>query len=1225
MLLGTETYADPFFDPLPSVQADVWQLEQVLSHRQIGHFSQVIRRVDLTAEQMCGEIAEFLDGCEEDDLALLYVSGHGDRLVQASGEFHFIATDTDHDRIADTAVSAGFVNDQLELCVAPQKVVMIDSCLSGGFALGFRTAEAEPAQPTAKGRSDGGRSPLESRGVYVLSSSRAREVSRAGAGTPDGPQPSVFTGVMVEALRTGRVGKDGTGQVSVQELFDHVNKHMRAHTSQIPVLHATGVDDRILIASCPQGAAPVLAPLSARPVQQASTAKAVGASHPSWSNVLDYYRRCLRTDQYEVPWLSVDDHGDSYVCLTGAERFLSGELDDDHCVEMPQEAIDLVEQAVGSDDELWAGYPAMVTPPRGRRQDRIPHRFAPLLIRRVEVVETGGVRRLQPSGAILAHPALAAECLGEEEAALFNETFRPGWHAGQHDRMAVDIRKLAEEFELGCVEEPQPDLLFDRIDVHTPQAGGRNAAVLFRVSRHPGVTGKLLKDLDEIDGKSDVIGMTALAALSPDPVQRVEPTPERDPDTVRLVTPLSCNEAQEAVVRSAMTRRLTIATGPPGTGKSQLVANLVATAVADGQSVLVASTNNKAVDEVWQRCRKIVPASVVRTGNVDSRNEEVKTLEQLANGSAAPATSVETAAMRLHSAAVAWSASRNTLAHKATCESALLQAGRDREKHAAEAGPSVVDLIEQISPLGPRTVAGRALKLSKARFFGEWRRKRLLDRCGIAVKSRSTAEICTALAGFADAHDRWIHGVGEMSEHPSDDDAWRDYISNEAEVQKASTALFSTTVENNAREGRTRIAELLRSLNTRDEWKATRAALPVLRAWAVTTLSARRFPLDPALFDLVVIDEASQCAIPQILPLLFRARRALVIGDPMQLEHIADITADDEAKARTAAGVTSTWLEHHRLSYRRHSSFRAAERAVGRTLLLDEHFRCHPRIAALANELFYDGQLTVMTDVRGRPALPRPAVIWVPTTGNAEHPRSSLSWINPTEVAKVRECVEFLSGRGGLDTDATVGVVTPYRAQKEAIRAAVGNTLSDDDIGTVHTFQGGERDVMIFSLVAGHGMPKRSVNRVDNQLNLWNVAITRAKSHLIIVGDKELWRQRRIAGALLDAAETGGGPEQAVGRGPDPLAHKLFEWLGGASAKVELGEVVCGHRTDAVVHDDDGSKTAYVLDRGHEPGIEPSRHLRLMLRGTQLREDRADSTTAERVPGWKLYDVQNLA
>ncbi|MFQ6326067.1 AAA domain-containing protein [Nocardia sp. CWNU-33] len=1221
LLIGNETYADHRFEPLPSVQTDIWQLEQVLSHNQIGGFWPVIRRADLTAEQMCAEIAEFFDGCEENELALLYVSGHGDRLVQSSGEFHFIATDTDYDRIADTAVGSGFVNDHLELCAAPQKIVMIDSCLSGGFALGFRTAEPELPEPAAKGRAEtSGHSPLESRGVYVLSSSRAGELSRAGTGTPDGPEPSAFTGVVVEALRTGKVGKDGTGQVSVQDLFEYTNRYMRAHTSQVPVLSANGVDDRIILASCPQGPAPALAPLSARPAQSALTAKAASSLQPSWSNVLDYYRRCLQTDQYQIPWLSVDDDGTSYVCLSGVERILCGDVDADHRIAVPSEAADLVTKAAQADDELWAGYPAMVVKPRDRRRTALPHRFAPLLIRRVELIEVDGERRLQPTGDILAHPALAEERLGEEEAAMFNETYRPGWHARQHDRMGIEARKIADEFDLGCVQEPRPDQLFDHIDVDTPQDGGRNAAILFRVASSPGATGKLLKDFADIETRCDAIRGTALAALSPNPAERTEPALECDPATVRVVTPLSCNEAQDAVIRSAMTRRLTVATGPPGTGKSQLVANLVATAVANGQSVLVASTNNKAVDEVFKRCRDVVPSSVIRTGNVDSRSLETQGLEELKN-TPTPGTNVETAAMHLHSANESLREWRDVLAHKATCERTLLQAGQDREKYAADLGSTAPELIEHLSHVHPRTVATRASKAEHARFFGELRRKWLLKRWDISIDTQLTADICAALAGFGNAEDTWLSCRTDLSKLPNDADLSANFIDSESAVRSESKSLFSATVRALAYGGRPRIAELLRNLRTRDEWKTTRAALPSIRAWAVTTLSARRFPPDPALFDLVVVDEASQCAIPHVLPLLFRARRALIIGDPMQLEHIADITTDDEARARNGAGIDSTWVEHHRLSYRRHSTFRAAERAIGRTLLLDEHFRCHPRIATVANDLFYDDKLTVMTDVRGRPALPRPAVIWVKTDGRAEHPRSNRSWINTAEVAKVRECVAFLFESGGLSATATVGVVTPFRAQTDTIQAAIGRDYPDVEVGTVHTFQGGERDVMIFSLVAGRTMPKRSINRIDNQLNLWNVAITRARSHLIVVGDKSLWQERRVAGALLEAAEPTGEYGQTIGAAPDPLLHRLFQLLDGPTAKAVLGEVICGYRTDVVVNSDDGGKAAYVLDRGPVPDADPARHLRLMLRSAQLRHDPDNGITAVRQPAWTLFDT----
>ncbi|MFD0533543.1 caspase domain-containing protein [Actinomadura luteofluorescens] len=175
LLIGNERYDDGRFAPLPSVRADLWQLQQVLQHRGIGAFPAVRPVADLTADDMRHEIAEFLDGCDEDEFALLYVSGHGTRLVQSGGEFHFIAKDTDFDRIAETAVGAGFVNELLEVCVAPQKVVMIDCCRSGGFAVGLRTTDGQ-----GPGTAKSGEEPLlSSRGVYVLSSSRAGQDSYA--------------------------------------------------------------------------------------------------------------------------------------------------------------------------------------------------------------------------------------------------------------------------------------------------------------------------------------------------------------------------------------------------------------------------------------------------------------------------------------------------------------------------------------------------------------------------------------------------------------------------------------------------------------------------------------------------------------------------------------------------------------------------------------------------------------------------------------------------------------------------------------------------------------------------------------------------------------------------------------------------------------------------------------------------------------------------------------
>jgi len=75
-----------------------------------------------------------------------------------------------------------------------------------------------------------------------------------------------------------------------------------------------------------------------------------------------------------------------------------------------------------------------------------------------------------------------------------------------------------------------------------------------------------------------------------------------------------------------------------------------------------------------------------------------------------------------------------------------------------------------------------------------------------------------------------------------------------------------------------RIASLLRQM------------APILPCWAVTSLSANnRVPFEPAFFDLLIIDESSQCDIASVLPLLYRARRVVIIGDPNQLRHVTTL------------------------------------------------------------------------------------------------------------------------------------------------------------------------------------------------------------------------------------------------------------------------------------------------------------------------------------------------
>ncbi|MBV9022313.1 MAG: caspase family protein [Streptomycetaceae bacterium] len=1237
LLIGNEHYDDGRFAPLPSTQADVWGLRQVLEHRNIGAFVSVTTKSDLTSDDMRQAIGEFLEDCEQDELALVYVSGHGVRLARDGGEFHFVAKDTDFDRVAETGVSAGFVNEQLEQCWAPQKVVVIDCCRSGGFAVGLRTSDRRAAGSVAK---SGEQALLTSRGVYVLSSSRAGEDSYADTASGAEVKPSAFTAEVIEALRTGKVGTDRSGAVSVGDLFHYVNRRMRAQGGrQVPVHSAHGVDDRIIIADCPLGSAPLLVPLSGRPAPQPEESvrsqilKSAG-SQPTWSDLLDYYRECVLSDDTETPLMEVGNHNHSYVCLSGAERLLTGDVDDDGCIALPAEAAPLIESAMEQEAELWAGYPAVVlTGPRGGRPWRHP-KFAPLLIRRVEVVQGDGEARLKPYGPVQPHPRLARDWLGDEEAAQLADTYQPSWHRGQHDRMAVDVRNLlTQEFELPCVQEPQPDHLADRIDIHTPGHGARNTAVLFTALPETAFTKKLLDDFADIAKMTDRIPATALATLSPDTAERTRALALADPEPAHLVTPLPCNEAQAAVLRSAMSRRLTVATGPPGTGKSQLVANLVATAVTSGQTVLVASTNNEAVDEVWRRCEALVPGSVVRTGSARTKTMSYTEAEAAAlhalRTAPEPVPNVPTASMEVEVAVNRLACVRRDYARIARAEWELRRAGAAREEHALQFGLSVAELVALLkgSPQLGR-LEDKARRLARRRLLGGRWRRRFLRKMGLGTYGGDLADGCLALASFAAAEVNWRGLHGQVS-HVDDTALATSLRDAETAVQTASHTFLDSTVRANARNGRQRILALLRARDgDRTDWPALAEVLgrgrggsdkPAVAGWAVTSLSARRFPRDPALFDLVVIDEASQCAIPHVLPLLFRAQRALIIGDAMQLAHISKVGPEREALIRRRAGLRSDWLEKRRLAYRRHSAFHAAERAAGGTLFLDEHFRCHPHIATLSNELFYDGGLTILTDTRNRPSLPRPALIWSHVAGQAIRPRNGGSWINADEIRKVDDSVRYLLEE--LPPEATIGVVTPFKPQADALR----DRLSHYDqerlrVGTVHTFQGGERDVMVFSLVAGEGMHGGAVSWIDRQLNLWNVAITRARSHLIVVGDRNLWSQRGGVAATLLGAATDNNPNPGQGD-EDELLKRLYQELSRQSGTtVALGESVNGHPADALVRSADGrAASAVLLDPGPEENEDAARHLRLMLHRRGLLDDGERGGVAVRYPAWRLY------
>jgi hypothetical protein len=281
---------------------------------------------------------------------------------------------------------------------------------------------------------------------------------------------------------------------------------------------------------------------------------------------------------------------------------------------------------------------------------------------------------------------------------------------------------------------------------------------------------------------------------------------------------------------------------------------------------------------------------------------------------------------------------------------------------------------------------------------------------------------------------------------------------------------------------------------------------------AVTTLSASRLDkFEPGYYDLAVMDESSQTDIISAIPILYRAKRAIIIGDEKQLFPIVSI--DEEKDYNTFLAYNLEDKDYYECGYAHSSLLSVADNQIKRhnrrRTMLKEHFRCHPNIIQFSNRYFYNNDLRIKTSKENEVGIK-----WVEHNDDCQ-PR----WTNQSEVNLVIKLIKDSMETKNYDP-TQIGVVTPFREQANVITNLISQTfgshvgegiLSD----TAHRFQGDEREIIIFSLVVGPSMPTSTFKWVQEgkSRNLINVAITRAKKELIIVGNRNNINHR---GGLLN-------------------------------------------------------------------------------------------------------------
>jgi hypothetical protein len=217
LLIGTGSYDHPKLPELLSPAVDCDRLAEVLRDKEIGGFEvqQLLNADQATLVRALGEF--FGPQAHPGDVRLLYLSCHG-ILSHRQNRLHFAIRTTDPDLPTPTSISASFVRELMDECWARSIVVVLDCCYSGMFLPGTKGHEEAAAFETA----------LAGHGrVVITAGSAAQRVWEGEHSDPSSPEPSRFTGALVEGLRTGAADQDGDGVITVRELYAYVYERLQ--------------------------------------------------------------------------------------------------------------------------------------------------------------------------------------------------------------------------------------------------------------------------------------------------------------------------------------------------------------------------------------------------------------------------------------------------------------------------------------------------------------------------------------------------------------------------------------------------------------------------------------------------------------------------------------------------------------------------------------------------------------------------------------------------------------------------------------------------------------------------------------------------------------------------------------------------------------------------------------------------------------------------------------
>lgn len=657
----------------------------------------------------------------------------------------------------------------------------------------------------------------------------------------------------------------------------------------------------------------------------------------------------------------------------------------------------------------------------------------------------------------------------------------------------------------------------------------KQAAII--LTKRPSVTAGVLHELTQIaEQPSGIYRETALNIINEEyNLSKDKSVPIKDMKEVKdfyPITPLSLSDSQEKVIKNIDNNKFIAVQGPPGTGKSQTIVNLVAHLIANGKTVLVASRMDKAVDVVAERLNELgAPYLALRAGRLNYQKQLSYQLQDLLSGKVDLDSEFEDSLfagiddMKNHINML--KGAENKCEQIIKLENEWRKVSKETQMQENSVGePQFIKAplkkfeIESIAVI-IKTLENNIEKTgffaNIANFGGVNQLKKILklkifdvnyENLNRLKSELETAELVYKLRKIESDIQKTgnLHVLSEQIK----------------QMKKKQKPLAVNILKNRRRESlkgllrdqikRQRLIVHAKSLvekrqNLQSRILETEDFKPLLEAfpcWCVTTYAVSgSLPLKPGMFDVAIIDEASQCDIASCFPILYRAKKAVIVGDDKQLPHLSFLEKAKEQSFLSQYGIPDKYQLMWR--FRTNSMFDLADYYSMNSVMLDEHFRSLPPIIEFSNREFYGGRMRIMKKDTGMDK-----VIEI-----VQVPDGKVDMDATRNLPEIEALVKYLydiiveDERKNPDNPVSIGVISPFRAQVEQLKVSISKVISEHmirkhqiEVGTAHTFQGDERDVILMSWAyADNSFPQSLV--FLQKPNLFNVAVTRARNKVI--------------------------------------------------------------------------------------------------------------------------------